>query len=254
MSGIKVENGVATIELVTSAEFLGSTCPEGVFPPKGHVYQQFVFTPKKGTNGLVVFRSKVLGRHYDFWPYFWKDEKLFVENVRQYVPANPFTKGEGSTEDNFGIMVQYRPDRVFVTDLPARLAGGIEYVCADPMTIFRFIDGKINRRQFARACVLYGEVRKRAVEHAQTLAKVLGVANDREDAFHSQQVTISKLGEQLRKRRDAMAVLIQLIESSADTYSARLSLYQRIRRALIRRMIGERHWSEFKDAHCAATM
>ncbi len=154
MRGINVENGVATIDLTTSEEFVGSTCPEGMFPPTGYRYSEFAFSPKKGTNGLLIFKYAELGERYHFCPYFWKDGKLFVEYEHQYVPANPFLKSGEYRENDFGFMVQYRPDRVFVTRIPADLKDGVEYLLVDVMTMFKFISGKINRRQLARAAIL----------------------------------------------------------------------------------------------------
>lgn len=161
MSGISAINGVATIDLTTSGQFLGSTCPEGMFPPIGHEYRQFVFSPKKGTSGLLIFKSKIINSDsYNFWPYYWEDGKLIVEYEHQYNPVNPFIRA-GYGDGDFGFMVQYRTDRVFVTKIPVNLVEGVEYLLVDHMTMFRFISGKIDRRQLARAAqVVKAQARK----------------------------------------------------------------------------------------------
>ncbi|MEK7201150.1 MAG: hypothetical protein AAB737_00760 [Patescibacteria group bacterium] len=202
MSGINAVNGVATIDLTTSGQFLGSTCPEGMFPPIGHTYRQFVFSPKKGTNGLLIFKSKIVNTDsYNFWPYYWKDGKLIVEYEHQYNPVNPFIRS-GYGDSDFGFMVQYRPDRVFVTQIPVNLVEGVEYLLVDHMTMFRFISGKIDRRQLARAAqVVKAQAKKDEGLRAQIedLKKQL-VLFALAEKFDMRSATIARLESRLKDR------------------------------------------------------
>lgn len=233
MSGISAVNGVATIDLTTSGQFLGSTCPEGMFPPIGHEYRQFVFSPKKGTSGLLIFKSKIISTDsYNFWPYFWKDGKLIVEYEHQYNPVNPFIRA-GYGNGDFGFMVQYRPDRVFVTKIPENLVEGLQYLLVDYMTMFRFIDGKIDRRQLARAA----QVVKAQAKKEEGLKEQIKVLENRlglyalAGSLDTRSAQIVRLNQQV-KERDTFLFNLRLALLTKSGWLLRLAMTKKQKETL----------------------
>lgn len=198
---ISVQNGQATIGgSVLYGVFLGSSCMEGVFPPVGQHYSKFSFQPKQGTRGVLVFQKQGDENKYDFYPYFWGDEKLFVQYSHQYEPTNAFSESTGSGE--FGLMTQYG-SRIFVTNIP-KDAGDVEYRLVDPMTMVRFIDGKISRRQLARAAQI---VRAKAKKDEGLQAQIEELKNRLglyalADKFDMRSTTIVRLEGKLKDRND----------------------------------------------------
>ncbi len=233
MSGVNVVNGVATLDLISAGEFVGSTCLEGMFPPTGLTYRQFAFAPKKGTNGLLVFKSSTLSDHYNFQPYFWKDGKLFVEYEHQYDPVHPFIQSGGFGGDDFGFMVQYRPNRIFVTKMPVRLTDGVEYLLVDVMTFFRFINGKINRRQLARAVVLSHKREGERVTQQQMLEAAAADYRNLHEEYHRVLGTSREFAAKARGYGDLLRDICDIVRNPHETWKGG------IRSCLLRAILGD---------------
>jgi hypothetical protein len=136
---LSVRDGVARFSDIPPFRYIGCTDPQNTRYPR--LFESFPFEPKRGTSGILVFKSE---EEYRFYQYSWKEEKLVV--VRG-VPNQVHHFSEGFGEDNFGVMVTVG-DCDYVTRVPD--TGGI-YRLVDVISLMRYVEGRFDLKQLQQA-------------------------------------------------------------------------------------------------------
>ncbi len=170
---IAVKNGVATLDVMGGGTFVGCTSSEGSFPPSGQDYTVFMFAPKKGAGGILVFQDRAIVRmtgaqDYTFHQYYWQGEKLIVDyGIKS--PARAY-----SSSRDMGLIVQFR-DWFYITSKPV---ADVNCKVVDLFEMLRYIEGKINLADLDRSARSYERRKQHEVRMKDLKAEVSRLSDE----------------------------------------------------------------------------